>query len=319
MMSDRLIVQIQRRVDEADAIVSLELVDPTGAELPSFDAGAHVEVEVEQGLTRHYSLCNSPHERHRYVLGILREPASRGGSATIHQRFHEGMRMKIGPPRNQFRLNESAAHSLLVAGGIGITPLLSMAWRLHALGASFELHYCVRTRARAAFIETLHRSPFADSVTLHCDEEGESSRLDMQALLQNPRSNTHIYVCGPEGFINALKYRAQDCAWDEANVHCEFFAATASTSGSTFVVQATRSGLSVNVPADKSIAQALLDAGVDVPLSCEQGVCGTCLTRVIDGVPEHRDLFLTADERSANDRILLCCSRASSPVLSLDI
>ncbi|MFB9127582.1 PDR/VanB family oxidoreductase [Paraburkholderia dipogonis] len=319
MMSDRLIVQIQRRVHEAHAIVSLELVDPTGAELPPFEAGAHVEVEVEPGLTRHYSICNSPQERNRYVLGILREPSSKGGSATIHQLFHEGMRIKISPPRNQFRLNESAAHSLLVAGGIGITPLLAMAWRLHALGASFELHYCVRTRARAAFIEMLNQSPFADSVTLHCDEEGDSSRLDMQALLQNPRSDAHVYVCGPEGFINALTYRARDCAWNDANVHHEFFAATVSTSGSSFVVQATRSGLSVDVPADKSIAQALLDVGIDVPLSCEQGVCGTCVTRVIDGVPEHRDLFLTADERAANDRIMLCCSRASSGILILDI
>ncbi|MFC6950521.1 oxidoreductase [Paraburkholderia dipogonis] len=318
-MSDRLIVQIQRRVHEAHAIVSLELVDPTGAELPPFEAGAHVEVEVEPGLTRHYSICNSPQERNRYVLGILREPSSKGGSATIHQLFHEGMRIKISPPRNQFRLNESAAHSLLVAGGIGITPLLAMAWRLHALGASFELHYCVRTRARAAFIEMLNQSPFADSVTLHCDEEGDSSRLDMQALLQNPRSDAHVYVCGPEGFINALTYRARDCAWNDANVHHEFFAATVSTSGSSFVVQATRSGLSVDVPADKSIAQALLDVGIDVPLSCEQGVCGTCVTRVIDGVPEHRDLFLTADERAANDRIMLCCSRASSGILILDI
>lgn len=319
MMSDRLNVQIRRRVNEADGIISLELVDPSGADLPRFDAGAHIEVDVAPGLSRHYSLCNSPQERDRYVLGVLREPSSRGGSALIHERFHEGVRIKIGPPRNHFSLEESAGHSILVAGGIGITPLLAMAWRLHTLGASFELHYCVRTRARAAFADLLRRSPFAERVTVHCDDDGDASRLEMRAMLQNPRPDTHVYVCGPGGFIDALTYIARDCAWNEANVHYEFFAAAVCTSGSGFVVHAARSGLSVDVPADKSVAQALLDAGVDVPLSCEQGVCGTCLTRVLDGVPEHRDVFLTPEERAANDRMLLCCSRAHSPLLRLDI
>ncbi|MFP3613167.1 PDR/VanB family oxidoreductase [Paraburkholderia sp. SIMBA_050] len=229
------------------------------------------------------------------------------------------MRVKISPPRNQFPLDESARHSLLVAGGIGITPLLAMAWRLHALGASFELHYCVRNRARAAFIGLLLQSPFADRVTLHCDDDGDFACLDMQAMLQQPRSDTHVYVCGPGGFMNALIGVARHCGWEEANVHYEFFAAAVFTSGSRFVVHAARSGLSVEVPANTSVAQALLEAGIDVPLSCEQGVCGTCLTRVLEGVPEHRDLFLTPEERMANDRMLLCCSRASSPFLRLDI
>lgn len=318
-MSDRLIVQIKRRTDEADSIISLDLVDPGGADLPHFTAGAHIEVQIEPGLTRHYSLCNDPHERDRYMLAVSREPSSRGGSVRVHERFHEGVRISIGPPRNQFPLNESARHSVLVAGGIGITPLLAMAWRLHTLGASFDLHYCVRSRARAAFIELLQQSPFADRVTLYCDDAGDSTRLDMQAMLQKPRVDTHVYVCGPGGFMNALIDTARRCGWDEANIHSEFFAAPVCTSGNGFVVRADRSGLDVTVPADKTVAQALLDAGIDVPLSCEQGVCGTCLTRVLEGVPEHRDVFLTPQERAANDRMLLCCSRASSPILRLDI
>ncbi|RDU98870.1 PDR/VanB family oxidoreductase [Trinickia dinghuensis] len=321
MISDRLKVKIRRRVHEAEGIIALELVDPSGGELPPFDAGAHVEVDVGNGLTRHYSLCNSPQERDRYVLGVLREPSSRGGSASIHEGFHEGTCIEVSPPRNHFALDESAGHSVLVAGGIGITPLLAMAWRLHALGASFELHYCVRNRARAAFIDLLRQSPFAERVTVHCDDDGDAARLNMRAMLQNPRPDTHVYVCGPGGFINALIYVARDCAWNEANVHYEFFAASvcASGAGSGFVVHAARSGLRVDVPAGKSVAQALLEAGIDVPLSCEQGVCGTCLTRVLEGVPEHRDVFLTPEERAANDRMLLCCSRAHSPLLRLDI
>jgi vanillate monooxygenase ferredoxin subunit len=318
-MSDRLSVQIRRRTDEADAIISLELVDPTGAELPPFEAGAHIEVDVGGGLTRHYSLCNPPRERHRYVLGVLREPSSRGGSALIHERFDEGTHISISQPRNQFRLVESAAHIMLAGGGIGITPLLAMAWRLHAIGVSFELHYCVRSRARAAFVGLLEQSPFAGRVTLHCDDADDPGRLDMQALLQEPRADTHLYVCGPGGFMNALIDAARYHSWAEENVHYEYFAAPLRPSGSSLVVHAARSGMSVEVPADRSVAQALLDAGVDVPLSCEQGVCGTCLTRVLEGVPEHRDLFLSPDEKAANDQMLLCCSRAKSAFLRLDI
>lgn len=318
-MSDRLVVQIKRRVVEAEGIISLELADAAGEQLPPFDAGAHVEVDIDAGLTRHYSLCNAPHERHRYVLGVLREPSSRGGSAHIHEHFREGDRISISPPRNQFQLRETARHSLLVGGGIGITPLLAMAWRLHAIGASFELHYCVRSRARAAFVTSLEQSPFADRVKIHSDDGGDVERLDMQVLLQNPGPDEHVYVCGPGGFMNALIDTARSRCWDDANIHYEFFAGTVCTTGDSFVVHAVRSGVRVEVPVDKSVAQALLDAGVDVVLSCEQGVCGTCVTRVLEGVPDHRDMFLTPDERTSNDRMALCCSRASSPSLSLDI
>jgi vanillate O-demethylase ferredoxin subunit len=314
-----LSVQIKRRTDVAEAIISLELISPTGADLPPFEAGAHVEVNVGAGLVRNYSLCNAPQERHRYVLGILREPSSRGGSAFIHEHFEEGMCVSISEPRNHFRLFELARHSVLVAGGIGITPLLAMAWRLHSIGASFELHYCVRNRPRAAFLELLNQSPFADRVTLHFDDAGDQGRLHMPALLHQPRADKHLYVCGPAGFMNAVIEGARDHSWAEENIHYEYFAATQSAAGASFVVHATRSGMTLTVPADKSIAQALLEVGVDVPLSCEQGVCGTCLTRVLEGEPEHRDLFLTDAEKSANDQMLLCCSRAKSTSLHLDI
>ncbi|RBH55824.1 MULTISPECIES: PDR/VanB family oxidoreductase [Pseudomonas] len=317
MMSRLLEVRIARRKEEAEGIISLELVDPAGNGLPAFEAGAHIEVQVAPGLSRHYSLCGSPEDRQVYRLGVLREPVSRGGSARIHEQFHEGLLIAISPPSNQFRLQEGAGHSLLVGGGIGITPILAMAWRLHEIGASFEVHYCVRNRGRAAFLELLTQAPFADKVRLHIDDDGQ--RLDIPGLLRGPETQRHVYVCGPAGFMDAVIGTAHRQGWPAANVHCEYFAAEVDVAGEGFTLHAERSGLTLQVPEGRSIAQVLLEAGVQVPLSCEQGVCGTCLTRVLEGIPDHRDLFLTEEEKASNNQILLCCSRASSAFLRLDI
>lgn len=316
-MNDFLEVRIARRKEEAEGIISLELVEPTGKWLPPFEAGAHVEVQVAPGVVRHYSLCGSPEDRHCYRLGVLREPASRGGSARIHEHFHEGALIAISPPRNQFRLEEGAEHSLLVGGGIGITPILAMAWQLHGIGASFEVHYCLRNRARAAFLALLERAPFADKVTLHIDDDGH--RLDIPRLLRHSQVKRHLYVCGPGGFMDAVISTARQQGWPKSNVHYEYFAAELDTTGGGFTLHAERSGLTLQVSEGRSIAQVLLEAGVEVPLSCEQGVCGTCVTRVLEGIPDHRDLFLTDEEKASNDQILLCCSRASSSLLRLDI
>ncbi|WP_237882338.1 PDR/VanB family oxidoreductase [Pseudomonas sp. PGPR40] len=316
-MSDFLNVLIARRQEEAEGIISLELVDPAGGWLPPFEAGAHVEVHIAPGLSRHYSLCGSPQDRRCYRLGILREPASRGGSAQIHKTFVPGTLIRISQPRNQFRLQELAAHSVLLGGGIGITPILAMAWRLHALGASFELHYCVRSRARAAFLALLEQAPFADKVDLHIDDDARS--LDIPALLRVPEVNRHLYVCGPGGFMDAVINTAREHEWPSSNVHYEYFAADVDATGKSFTLHAERSGLILQVPEGRSIAEVLLEAGVEVSLSCEQGICGTCLTHVLGGIPDHRDLFLTDEEKASNDQMLLCCSRATSPFLKLDI
>jgi vanillate O-demethylase ferredoxin subunit len=316
-MRDFLDVRIARRQEEAEGIISLELVDPAGGWLPPFEAGAHVEVQIAPGLSRHYSLCGSPQDRRCYRLGILREPASRGGSAQIHQGFVPGTLIRISLPRNQFRLEEQAAHSVLLGGGIGITPILAMAWRLHALGASFELHYCVRSRARVAFVEQLAQAPFAERITLHVDEDGR--RLDIPTLLKGPDAQRHLYVCGPGGFMEAVMGEGQRQGWGAQNIHSEYFAAEVDSTGSGFTVYTARSGQTLQVPEGQSIAQVLLEAGIEVPLSCEQGVCGTCLTPVLEGIPDHRDLFLTDREKAANDQMLVCCSRANSAFLRLDI
>lgn len=312
-------VVVARRFDVAQDIISLELTTVDGRPLPAFSAGAHIELEVAPGLTRQYSLCNAPNECHRYVLGILREPQSRGASARIHEKFRVGTRCTIRRPRNNFELAKHAKHSVLIAGGIGITPILSMAYHLHAQGASFELHYCARSARRAAFAEEILGSPFSEHVVLHYDDAGHTQRLDIESLVKNAHEEKHLYVCGPSRLLNGVTAAASEAGWRHTNVHSERFANQVELNGGAFEVRTFRSGLTFRVGSEQSIAQVLKSAGLDVPLSCEQGVCGSCLTRVLHGTPEHRDLFLTDEEKAANDRMTICCSRAVSSNLVLDL
>lgn len=315
--SDLIQVEITSRVQEADGVVSLDLRALDGAALPRFEAGAHIDVHVAEGCVRQYSLCNDPSEDDRYRLGILLEANSRGGSSAIHAGFAVGQRLAISAPRNNFRLIEDAGRSLLLAGGIGVTPLVAMAHRLQSLGADFAFHYCARTLARTAFQRELTQSSFADKVTLHIDEQGPG--LDIDAVLAGVAPGDHLYICGPAGFIEFVSAAAKRLGWPGGQVHLEHFAAEIDATGDAFEVEARRSGVTVMVPGDKTIAQVLLAAGIDVPLSCEQGVCGTCVTEVIEGVPDHRDLFLSEDEQAANAEMAICCSRARSARLVLNI
>jgi vanillate monooxygenase ferredoxin subunit len=307
-------------VTEADDIRSYELVAADGTALPPFTAGSHIDVHVGEGLVRQYSLCNAPHETHRYLIGVLREPASRGGSLGMHERIAEGSELEIGAPRNLFGLAEGAHHSVLFAGGIGITPLLAMAEHLHATGRPFALHYSVRSANRAAFRQRLQDAPFASRVRLHVDEEG--TRLDVHAALADCPPGTHLYVCGPAGYIDHVLQAARVLGWDDDRLHREYFGAAPSVAGEgerAFDVRIASSGLTCTIPPGRTVVQVLAEHGVDVPVSCEQGVCGTCLTRVLDGVPEHRDLYQTEEEQAANDHFTPCCSRAKSALLVLDL
>lgn len=313
-------VRLERKVEEAEGIARFEFVCADGGHLPGFSAGAHVDVMLAGGLTRQYSLCNAPTDASRYVLGVLREPDSRGGSLAMHA-LNEGDEVHISAPRNHFPLVTGASNSLLLAGGIGVTPILSMAESLEALGEAFELHYCTRSRARTAFMRRLADAPFAHRVHHHFDDGDAAQRCDIGALLKAQPAGTHLYTCGPKGFMDAVLASARALGWPEANIHYEYFAgAPVEQAGDVaFDVQLARTGKTVRVAADQSVAQALAAAGVDVPVSCEQGVCGTCLTRVIDGTPDHRDMFLTDAEREANDQFTPCCSRAKGPLLVLDL
>ena len=316
-----LSVRVARKAVEAEDICTFELESADGTPLPAFSAGSHIDVQVPGGLTRHYSLCNDPAESHRYLIGVLRDAASRGGSAAMHEQVHEGSVLSISAPKNHFALAHQAPHHLLVAGGIGITPILCMAERLAATGASFALHYATRSRARTAFFDRIARAPFAARVHFHFDDGAAAQKLDIAALLAVQQAGTHLYVCGPQGLMDAVLGAARAAAWDEARLHHEYFGADVAPldGDAAFEVQLASSGRVIVVPAARSVLAALADAGVVVPSSCEQGVCGTCLTRVIDGVPDHRDQYLLPDEQAANDQFLPCCSRAKSPRLVLDL
>lgn len=314
-------LRVTRKQVEALDICSFELVDPAGGELPGFPPGSHLDVQARPGLTRQYSLCNDPGETHRYLIAVLRDPASRGGSKALHEDIREGDTLRVSAPKNHFPLAAQARRSLLLAGGIGVTPILCMAEHLARSGADFEMHYCTRSVARMAFRDRILGSRFASRVRMHFEDGPAEQRLDIRALLSQPEANTHVYVCGPRGFIEAVLSTARAQGWPEPQLHYEFFAAEVvhADADCDFEVQLARSGHVIVVRKDITVARALQAAGVTVPVSCEQGVCGTCLTRVLEGTPDHRDSFLTADERAANDRFTPCCSRAKTRRLVLDL
>jgi vanillate monooxygenase ferredoxin subunit len=323
MNHSKLTVRVARRRTEAEGIVGFELVSLDGGKLPAFEAGAHIDVHVPGGLVRQYSLCNPPSERHRYQIAVLRDDASRGGSAGMHDAVHEGDQIQISAPRNHFALAPGRVRHLLFAGGIGLTPLLCMAEQLSREGAAFSLHYCARSSARAAFVERITGSRWAHSARCHFDDADQAQRIDLDALLADPQPDLHLYVCGPQGFMSAVLDKARSLGWPADRLHYEYFAAApasaANNDEASFDIRLARSGRVVPVSATQTVMQALVAAGVDVPVSCEQGICGTCLTRVLDGEPDHRDLFLSPDEQARNDRFLPCCSRAKSRMLVLDL
>ena len=319
-MSDKLIqVEVAGRRQAADDIIVLDLVPVDGTPLPPFEPGAHVDVEVGSDLLRQYSLCGDPQRTDRYRLGILLDPASRGGSSGIHGRFHVGERIRIGRPRNNFPLAKDAASTVLLGGGIGVTPLLAMAHHLHATGLAFTLHYCARSRSKAAFLEELAAAPYAASVRLHFDDGDPAQRLDPAHDFPMPSSGAHLYVCGPTGFMDWVIGSATKLGFPDSQVHKEYFGAEVDTTGDAFEVVLSRSGTAVHVAAGQSIVSALKTIGVRVEVSCEQGVCGTCLCDVLEGIPDHRDSYLTDDEKAGNDQMMLCCSRARTPQLVLDL
>ena len=314
-------VRVERKTQEALDICTFELVDVTGKPLPAFAAGSHIDVQLPGGITRQYSLCNDPQESHRYLIGVLKDPATRGGSRAMHEQVKEGDQLTISAPRNHFPLAHEAAHSLLLAGGIGVTPILCMAERLAVMGAGFDLHYCTRSRERTAFYDRIGASVYAPRVQFHFDDGAAEQKLDLKALLVKPEPGTHVYVCGPKGFMDAVLSTVRAQGWPEDQVHFEFFGADAvkSDDDRSFQVKLASSGKIVVVPKDKTVVEALADAGIDVMTSCGEGVCGTCLTRVLEGEVDHKDLYLMPDEQAKNDQFMPCVSRAKSAMLVLDL
>jgi vanillate O-demethylase ferredoxin subunit len=313
-------VKVVSRRTKAEGIASFELARTDGGALPPFPAGAHIDVEIRPGLVRQYSLCNDPAETHRYLIAVLRDPNSRGGSVAMHELIEVGSVIGISEPKNHFPL-VPAARYLLFAGGIGITPILCMAERLMRTGADFTMHYCARSPGRTAFMERIAASGFADRVHFHFDAGEPGQKLDLPAVLAQAGLDAHLYVCGPAGFIDFVTGTARNSGWPAEAMHQEYFgAAPQETSANTaFEVKVASTGRTYPVPADKTVVQALAEHGVEILVSCEQGVCGTCITRVLDGTPDHRDMYFSEDEQALNDQFTPCCSRAKSPLLVLDL
>lgn len=311
-------VQVLTRRIEAEGICSYELARADGAPLPAFSAGAHIDVHLPGGLVRQYSLCNDDRETHRYRIAVLRDPASRGGSVAVHEQVQEDDTLTISAPRNHFPL-VAAPFSLLLAGGIGITPLLCMAQRLAATGQDFRLHYCTRSLARTAFRDSV--AAFGERARLHLDDGDATQKLDLPTALAAAPAGSRLYVCGPTGFIDFVVKTAQATGWPTDHLHLEYFGAAPQDTAEdrAFEVRIASTGQTYTVPADKTVVAALQDQGVEVLVSCEQGVCGTCLTRVLEGECEHRDMYLTDEEKARHDQFLPCCSRARSPLLVLDL
>lgn len=320
MTVENLAVQVVRKTVEAEGIAGFELARLDGAPLPPFSAGSHIDVQVPGGLVRQYSLCNDSLEQHRYRIAVLRDPASRGGSAAMHDAVQEGDVLHISEPRNHFPLRH-AARSLLFAGGIGVTPLLCMAQRLASIGADFTLHYCTRSPERTAFRAEIAASAFAQQVRLHHDNGPPSQKLNLAKVLAQPDPDTAIYVCGPAGFIGHVVDTAKASGWAGGQIHLEYFSAAPqdTTGDGAFEVKVASTGKSYPVAVGQSVVQALQAQGIDILTSCEQGVCGTCITRVLEGEPDHRDLYFTDEEKARNDQFTPCCSRARSRVLVLDL
>ncbi|QII86880.1 oxidoreductase [Bordetella hinzii] len=295
------------------------LVHRDGAPLPDFTAGAHIELQLPNGLARSYSLLNAPGTTRCYQVAVHRSPTSAGGSRYMHDDLAEGMVLPASAPRNHFPLVEEAARHCLIAGGIGVTPLLAMARRLTALGKPWEMHLCARTPAHATFVQELSElaGQGVNAFYCHFDQIPGGQPLDIAALVRSRPDDTHFYCCGPLGMLSAFEAATAQCG---ARAHVEYFApkAEAALAGG-YEVELARSGRVLQVPAGRSILDVVTEAGINVMTSCREGICGSCETRIIDGIADHRDSVLSAEEQAQNTSMMICCSGAKSARLVLDL
>ncbi|WP_417587369.1 PDR/VanB family oxidoreductase [Pararhodobacter oceanensis] len=320
-MSDKIDAVITDIIRENDEILRIELANANGAELPQFECGAHIDLHLPNGLIRQYSLWAAPGDNSRYHIAVKREVNSRGGSEAVHAMLSIGDSLKISVPRNNFALDPNGSHAILLAAGIGITPLMSMALHLQANGKLFELHYFSRAPEVTAFADLIANSALAENTTHYYGQTAEAVQSTLQQILQPRPTGTHVYLCGPSPFIDAVK-SITAAHWPENTVHFEHFSAekpVLTAGGDGFELYLAQSDKTFTVPSDQSIADVLTTNGIEVELSCEQGICGTCLTRVVDGIPDHEDMYLSDAEHALNDQMTICVSRCKSPRLVLDL
>lgn len=304
----------------AEDILSFTL-QPMDDALPvQIDPGSHIDVQLPNGMMRSYSLSNGSDHRRGYRLTIARDANSRGGSVFMHDNLRVGQVIEISKPRNNFELAEDAALSVFFAGGIGITPFIPMINRLNQLGRSWRLYYCTRNRERAALgneLERLEADGLGKLVSHFDDTDG---LFDLKGAMNALPRDTHVYCCGPTGMLDTFRSSAKEAGIASDHVHFEYFSSeVASATDGGFVVVLNQSGTEITVQPGQTILQALVDHGVNIAYSCEEGICGACETPVIDGTPDHRDMVLTDAEKQANKTIMVCCSGAKSPRLVLDL
>ncbi|SAL33171.1 PDR/VanB family oxidoreductase [Caballeronia humi] len=308
---------------EGKGINSYELVDPQGDELPVFTAGAHIDIHIGDGMVRQYSISNSPAERKRYVIAVLRDESGRGGSKTLHERVRVQDIVRVSRPRNNFHLVDDAKKVVLIAGGIGVTPLKSMAHRLEDAGIDYEMHYCAKDAGCTAFSAELEPMRANGRVHFHFDGGDPKAGLDLRRLLSEPSQGQHVYYCGPGGFMSACAEATAH--WPAGTVHLEHFKAperivsesAANEPVDTFSVKIASTGQMIEVAKDQSIAEALDNAGVTIETSCHAGLCGTCKVRYLSGEVEHNDCILDDGEKA--EYLTACVSRARGKVLVLDL
>ncbi|WP_437881192.1 PDR/VanB family oxidoreductase [Pseudomonas sp. LRF_L74] len=316
-MSDHLTLRVVDLVAEAKGAMVVELRDPAGGELPAFTPGAHIELHLPENRVRQFSLCNDSRERDRYQVGVGLSPSSRGGSRYVHQSLRVGDLIQVSAPRNNFPLAMDAPGHVFFAGGIGITPILSMIHWCEANRRPWHLYYLARSRQRAAFLEQL--KVYGERVTLHADDEA-NGLFDVAGTVAALAASDHLYTCGPMPLMLAVEAAAQ--GRPDANVHFEWFTPRQfdrPANEERFTVKLAKTGLSLEVPPDKSILEVLEANGVKVENSCREGTCASCETCVLSGIPDHRDSVLTAAERQNNATMMICVSRARSSTLELDL
>lgn len=307
---------VTRRDAAAHGVYLFELRDPQNRELPPFTPGSHVTVEVPNGSRRNYSLCSNPADRHRYLIAVKRDEAGRGGSISMADEVKVGQAMAVSEPRNNFELSSRAKSFVFIAGGIGITPILSMMRHLkHTGGPRFKLYYLTRDAVSTAFLDEI-KEEFPGQVTIHHDNGDRNQALDLWPLFAKP-AHTHVYCCGPKGLMDAV--RAMSGHWAAGTVHFESFGVDSKVhaENTPFTVHLVRSGDTFEVGADETILEALRRRGHRIPSSCESGTCGSCKTRFVGGEPDHRDMVLEEEEQV--DQIMVCVSRAKSAKLDLDL
>jgi vanillate monooxygenase ferredoxin subunit len=313
-------VIVTQKIIEAHNMTSFELVDPDGVELPAFSAGSHIDVTIPGGLLRQYSLCNSSSERHRYRIGVWKDPNSRGGSKALHEVVQVGDSLQVGLPRNRFRVPKSTKKAVLLARGIGLTPILSIADDLKSRSVPFELHYVFALMSPGAFESSIQASSFAGNTKYYIEDSKQNRLLDPGAILADQPKDTQLFICGVDWWQDPIINTAKQKGWPAERLHVERFTAKvpAALLDKVFQVKIASTGAVFRIPGDKTVTASLEESGVKIPTSCEQGLCGTCKVKILEGEADHRDKRLSAEQRDAGF-FLACVSRAKGELLVLDL